>query len=232
MARLDGPERELRLLVDHREYLVAERTRVISRLRWHLHELDPAGSRRPGALDRPTHPRRRLAAALDDQPGTRRPARPRARSSAAPNSPWRSTTLETEIAELRRAAGARAARDLPGCGALPRPRSSARPPASTGSNPATPTPATTAPHRYRSGRRTRPGTGSAAPATASSTPPCTASRSPKPAGTRPRKPLIARRQSRRQQRTRSAPRTQTPPLRRRLPSAPPDDRNSSSPLAA
>jgi len=40
-ARLDGIERELRLLVDHREDLVAERTRIISRLRWHLHELDP-----------------------------------------------------------------------------------------------------------------------------------------------------------------------------------------------
>lgn len=41
-ARLDGDERELRLLVDHRENLVQERTRLISRLRWHLHELDPA----------------------------------------------------------------------------------------------------------------------------------------------------------------------------------------------
>jgi transposase len=40
-ARLDGPSRELRLLVDHREDLVGERTRVINRLRWHLHELDP-----------------------------------------------------------------------------------------------------------------------------------------------------------------------------------------------
>jgi transposase len=41
-ARLDGPARELRLLVDHREDLVAERTRCVNRLRWHLHELDPA----------------------------------------------------------------------------------------------------------------------------------------------------------------------------------------------
>ena len=41
VARLDGIERELRLLVDHREDLVVERTRIISRLRWHLHELDP-----------------------------------------------------------------------------------------------------------------------------------------------------------------------------------------------
>lgn len=38
-ARLDGPERQVRLLVDHREDLVAERTRVQNRLRWHLHEL-------------------------------------------------------------------------------------------------------------------------------------------------------------------------------------------------
>jgi transposase len=42
VARLDGPTRELRLLVDHRDDLVAERTRCINRLRWHLHELDPA----------------------------------------------------------------------------------------------------------------------------------------------------------------------------------------------
>jgi len=42
VARLDGPAREIRLLVDHRDDLVAERTRVINRLRWHLHELDPS----------------------------------------------------------------------------------------------------------------------------------------------------------------------------------------------
>src|ERR1700693_3970392 len=41
VARLDGVERELRLLVDHREDLAGARTRIISRLRWHLHELDP-----------------------------------------------------------------------------------------------------------------------------------------------------------------------------------------------
>lgn len=41
VAQLDGASRELRLLVDHREDLVAERTRIINRLRWHLHELDP-----------------------------------------------------------------------------------------------------------------------------------------------------------------------------------------------
>lgn len=42
VGRLDGVERELRILVDHHEdQLVAERTQIISRLRWHPHELDP-----------------------------------------------------------------------------------------------------------------------------------------------------------------------------------------------
>jgi len=41
VARLDGEARELRLLVDHREDLIAERTRIQCRLRWHLHELFP-----------------------------------------------------------------------------------------------------------------------------------------------------------------------------------------------
>jgi transposase len=40
-AHLDGPERELRMLLDHREDLVNERTRIEARLRWHLHDIDP-----------------------------------------------------------------------------------------------------------------------------------------------------------------------------------------------
>ena len=51
-ARLDGRERQVRLLVDHREDLVQERTRMINRLRWHLHELDPAGGPLAGSLNR------------------------------------------------------------------------------------------------------------------------------------------------------------------------------------
>jgi transposase len=56
--RLDKPRpqearlRELRLLVDHRDDLVAERRRCQQRLRWHLHELDPALRVPLGALDR------------------------------------------------------------------------------------------------------------------------------------------------------------------------------------
>jgi len=67
-ARLDGPDRELRLLVDHRDDLVAERTRMISRLRWHLHELDPGAEPAPRSLN---HLRNldKLAARLDGVDG-------------------------------------------------------------------------------------------------------------------------------------------------------------------
>ena len=40
-AYLDGPAREIKLLSDHRHHLVTERTILVNRLRWHLHELDP-----------------------------------------------------------------------------------------------------------------------------------------------------------------------------------------------
>lgn len=52
VAQLDGPSRELRLLVDHREDLVADRTAHINRLRWHLHELDPTWDPAPRSLNR------------------------------------------------------------------------------------------------------------------------------------------------------------------------------------
>jgi transposase len=41
-------------LADHREDLVAGRTRAINRLRWHLHELDPSWDPRPRSLSRRT----------------------------------------------------------------------------------------------------------------------------------------------------------------------------------
>jgi transposase len=52
VAFLAGSEREIRLLHDHREDLVCERTRIQNRLRWHLHELDPELEIPAGALDR------------------------------------------------------------------------------------------------------------------------------------------------------------------------------------
>ena len=52
VARLDGPDREVRLLVDHRECLVNQRTAAVNRLRWRLHELDPDIDPSPPSLDR------------------------------------------------------------------------------------------------------------------------------------------------------------------------------------
>jgi transposase len=42
VAQLEGPAREVKLLTDYRHTLVVQRTELINRLRWHLHELDPA----------------------------------------------------------------------------------------------------------------------------------------------------------------------------------------------
>lgn len=55
VAQLDGPSRDVRLLIDHRDNFVAERTRVINRLRWHLHELDPSWEPPARSLWRPKH---------------------------------------------------------------------------------------------------------------------------------------------------------------------------------
>lgn len=52
VAQLDGPSRELKLLLDHREDLVGERTRIQNRLRWHLHELEPGYEIPARTLDR------------------------------------------------------------------------------------------------------------------------------------------------------------------------------------
>src|ERR1700730_11116731 len=52
LARLEGPAREVKLLLDHREDLVAERTRIQNRLRWLLHDRWPELELPAGCLDR------------------------------------------------------------------------------------------------------------------------------------------------------------------------------------
>jgi transposase len=51
-ARLDGPAREIKLLLDHRENLIGERTRIACRLRWLLHDRWPELVLPRGCLDR------------------------------------------------------------------------------------------------------------------------------------------------------------------------------------
>jgi transposase len=92
-ARLDGPDREVRLLVDHREDLVGERTRIIARLRWHLHELDPAWEPPARSLDRASA-YDAIQAHLDGTPGTV--------ARLARNLTERCRGLSTEINDLER----------------------------------------------------------------------------------------------------------------------------------
>lgn len=55
VAAHDAVSRELKLLTDRRDVLVAQRTATINRLRWHVHELDPGRGPAPRSLDAPTH---------------------------------------------------------------------------------------------------------------------------------------------------------------------------------
>jgi transposase len=115
IARLDGPEREVRLLVDHRDDLVAERTRAQSRLRWHLHELLPGEEPPARGLDR-HHVLDALEARLADLPGTV--------ARIAADLVVRIRELTIAIDRLERGIGGLVAdlaptlRALPGCGPL------------------------------------------------------------------------------------------------------------------
>lgn len=71
IATHDEASRELKLLVDRREDLVGERTRMMNRLRWHLHRIAPgdrAADPSPRGL-KTLRTRRVLAEWLADRPG-------------------------------------------------------------------------------------------------------------------------------------------------------------------
>jgi len=115
-ARLSGAEHDVRLLVDHREDLVGERTRIQSRLRWHLHDLELGAGVPPKALDRFKW-LDRLAAELTAAPAT-------VQTSIAADLVGRCRSLTVEINRIERgiattmAAMAPQLLATPGCGAL------------------------------------------------------------------------------------------------------------------
>ena len=114
-AQLDGEARELRLLVDHREDLVGESTRVMNRLRWHLHELDPGKEPAPRSLNR---------AVVLNELAARLASDPRAVARLAMLLVERLRALSAEIKGLERdvarlvAGAAPSLLALPGCGPL------------------------------------------------------------------------------------------------------------------
>ena len=115
VVRLDGEARELRLLVDHRDDLVKERTQLQSRLRWHLHELFPGLEVAPKALRR-YHVMSEVEERLEGVPGTvasiARELLVRCRELTV-----RANELEREITVLVRRL-APSLLSLPGCGVL------------------------------------------------------------------------------------------------------------------
>lgn len=68
IASHDEVSRELKLLTDRRDVLVAQRTSAINRLRWHVHELDPERGPAPRALKAAKH-QQALHEWLNTQPG-------------------------------------------------------------------------------------------------------------------------------------------------------------------
>lgn len=123
LPRVEADERtrELKLLLDHREDLVAERTRIQARLRWHLHELELGADVPAGALDRALWLRRlsarlaRLEPADPVQVTVQQIAREQLRRIGELTR--RIDDLQRELVVLVRA-HAPALLELPGCGAL------------------------------------------------------------------------------------------------------------------
>ena len=115
VASHDEASRELKLLVDHRDDLVKQRTGDVNRFRWHLHRIDPTVDPAPKSLNRAVK-RDELVAFLADQEGIdARLARELLTDIEALT--HRINDLEKEIAALV-TEQAPALLELPGCGAL------------------------------------------------------------------------------------------------------------------
>ncbi len=116
VASHDEVSRELKLLVDRREDLVAQRTSTINRLLWRVHELDPAHAPKARSLDLAKH-RRLLGDWLDDRAGPGRRAGPRRAGRHRPAHRGRSTRWLSASANAS-ATVAPTLLAMPGCGEL------------------------------------------------------------------------------------------------------------------
>jgi transposase len=115
-ARLGGTELEVKLMLDHREDLVAEANRISNRLRWHLHDIDPEIALARGRLDR-TAWMERLAHRLS---GSKQTVRVRICRQQLRRLKALAREIKAAEAELRALVGAQAPQllELPGCGTL------------------------------------------------------------------------------------------------------------------
>lgn len=169
-AYLDETAREVRLLVDHLEDLIGERTRHINRLRWHLHEIDPTWDPKQRALTTMKHlaqTQRRLEERTTVVAKIAADLVDRIRALTIDIN-----TIEAEL-DQRTTAIASALREVHGVAASAPRSSSAKSPASA-STAGTLSRGTTGRLRLPCGQATPNATDSAAPATVNSTPRSTA----------------------------------------------------------
>jgi transposase len=115
-GRLDGPEREIGLLVDYRDQLVADHTRVARRLRWLLHDLDPELEPPSRSLSQP-QTIERLARRLACMPQTVQVRIVREQLRQIRDLVRRADELKRELAVLVARHG-KALLEIPGCGTL------------------------------------------------------------------------------------------------------------------
>ena len=118
VASHDEASRELKLLVDRREDLVGERTRMVNRLRWHLHRIapgDPDADPPAASLNR-ARTRQRLAVWLGDKFGIDARLARDILADIDRTTPV-INALEREITALVQAQAPELVQ-LPGCGAL------------------------------------------------------------------------------------------------------------------
>jgi transposase len=116
VAQLAGPELDIRLLVDHRERLVKQRTALINDLRWQLHDLWPELEIPLRALTGPRW-QQRLTGRLARSEQTTRVRVARDELKRIRELTRTITTLEHELAALVTAFAPRLVAD-PGCGTL------------------------------------------------------------------------------------------------------------------
>jgi transposase len=115
-ARLEGVERDVRLLVDHRETLVNERTKAQSKLRWLLHSIDPEIDVPLRALDRYAT-LRALEQRLEPMPETVEIRLARSLAARCLDLTREANALEREIRKLAQTLVPELMA-VPGCGAL------------------------------------------------------------------------------------------------------------------
>jgi transposase len=115
-ARLCGPERDIALLLDHRENLVAERTRIQLRLRWLVHDIDPEIELRERSLDRAST-LKSLAGRLRRMPQTTQVRICRDLVRRCSELSRAANELERQLRSLVKAQAPQLF-DLPGCGTL------------------------------------------------------------------------------------------------------------------